>query len=337
MTLQAEHARMRSYDWAFFSPPEHPPTRPPGALHSGVDVVPPYLYAEEAILAVNVALATRRPLLIAGPPGSGKSSLARDVKEVLGWRFLQKVITSRTQATDLLSGFDALRRLNDAQLPGRSLLPDAAYVEPGILWWAFDPASARVRGLNQQGSESDLPPGFPLAENPTIGNGAGVVVLLDEIDKAEPDVPNDLLEPLDQYSFTPPHYRDAVCAKGTVLVVITTNGERELPSAFLRRCVLLTLRAPDRPWLLRIAELRFGPKRRELYAQLADWFIAYQTSARERRIREPSTAEYLDAIAACVAPLAEPDDMDLWLRVANTAMWKHESGSPLEQNQPGSR
>src|SRR5262249_30183516 len=101
----------------------------------------PYVYDEPIILAVHVALATGRPLLIAGEPGTGKSSLARDVARRLNWRFYSKTISSRTQARDLLWSFDTIRRLSDAQVR-KGVKHPSAYVEPGVLWWAFDRDSA---------------------------------------------------------------------------------------------------------------------------------------------------------------------------------------------------
>src|SRR5256885_8960733 len=192
----------------------------------------PYVYDTDITLAVNVALTAGRPLLVRGQPGTGKSSLARSVAERLGWRFYANTVSSRTTARDLLWSFDTVARLADAQaLPrGQALPPRAAYVVPGLLWWAFDRESAAWRGL-----EDDYPAGFVAAEDPTPVNPMSErsVVLIDEIDKADPDVPNDLLVPLGSYQF---RVADGprVLAAYPPLVIITTNEERELPRAFLR-------------------------------------------------------------------------------------------------------
>ena len=156
-----------------------------------------YVYNPRTILTLNVVLATGRPLLISGEPGSGKSMLAMNVAALMGCSFYKETVTSRTQASDLLWTFDTLRRLSDAQTSGQDLLPKKYYVDPGTLWWAFDPQTAEQRGL------SGLPPAHKehLAIDPGVApqrrHEEKAVVLLDEIDKADPDVPNDLLEPFD--------------------------------------------------------------------------------------------------------------------------------------------
>lgn len=292
--------------------------------------VPRYVYTDRIIIAVNVALATKRPLLIAGPPGSGKSTLARHVATVNGWRYLQQVVTSRTQAEDLLYRMDALQRLNDAQLAGRDLLPDFAYLDPGVLWWAFDRESAALRGASVD-EVAALGDRYPTPRNPSGGADTDdVVVLIDEIDKAEPDVPNDLLEPLDRGSFAVRGRQEPVAKQGQVLMIITTNGERELPPAFYRRCVLLTLGEIDTARLLDIATLHFGDEHRALHEMIADWFMSSATHARQKALRQPSTAEYLDTIRACQHLTADVTDgqtmsaSTVWQEVARLALWKHD-------------
>ncbi|MEO0380543.1 MAG: AAA family ATPase, partial [Pseudomonadota bacterium] len=158
----------------------------------------PYQFRPDVLLAVDVALNTGRPLLISGPPGCGKTSLARAIASGLNARYLSRTITSRTQIDDLFAEVDTLRRLADAQarMAGDPLLPAWAYLRPGLLWWAFDPLSADQRGARQEdllaivqakGLGADTAAvsaeiGSPT--NPTEGNtnGADVVVLLDEID-----------------------------------------------------------------------------------------------------------------------------------------------------------
>jgi MoxR-like ATPase len=243
-----------------------------------------YVYTEQIVLAVNVALATARPLLVHGSAGSGKSSLAADIARCVGWEFYAEVISSRTQARDLLWTFDAVRRLRDAQ--ARLPLDQAkVYVRPGILWRAFDPEGAADYSAGEGGAS----------------RRNGVVVLLDEIDKAEPDTPNDLLVPLGTGTFhvTEVGLDVTLSRARRPLVVITTNEERELPSAFTRRCVVLRLPEPDGDWLTRVAVAHFGAEDQELYHEVARYVMKERARAAEEGQRPPSTAEFLDALQAC--------------------------------------
>lgn len=283
-----------------------------------------YLYNARTILAVNVALATRRPLLISGEPGSGKSTLARNAAAVLGWWYYKHMITSRTQAPDLLWIFDVLRRLNDAHDRKQELPEKQYYVEPGALWWAFSPKSARERGTEplQKVPEKHRAhdPGTP----PPLQREEKAVLLLDEIDKADPDVPNDLLEPFDLKTFTVRETGHPVTAEREVLLILTTNGERELPPAFLRRCITLTLDPPKTKWFIQIANQRFGLENNALHRRVAKAVMALRKSADEKGIRAPSTAEYIDALEAC-GDLGIDTDSDAWSQLARSVLWKHES------------
>lgn len=288
-----------------------------------------YVYDDEIVLAVNVALTVGRPLLVSGEPGSGKSTLARNVAGVLGWRYYKRVITSRTQARDLLWSFDAVRRIGDAQAGfqdgRRELLPREFYVDPEVLWWAFDPESAAVRGIDVGGLPGELRAHASLrALDPgTPGDPDRAVVLLDEIDKADPDVPNDMLEPLDVGAFRVHETGLPVSREGReVLVVITTNGERELPPAFLRRCVTLHLPAPTAHRLTRIARERFPDSDDEMVTGLAAEVMDLRRRAKEGGLRPPSTAEYLDAVAVC-GELGIGPGSAAWKRARQAVLWKH--------------
>jgi MoxR-like ATPase len=239
-----------------------------------------YVYTDRIVLAVNVALATNRPLLLRGLPGSGKSSLAHNVARILDRRYYQAVITSRTQARDLLWTFDALHRLRDAQA-GEPNKPLASYVEPGPLWWAFDPETARRRGRRNYPMVSDAPP--------------GAVVLLDEIDKADPDTPNNLLVPLGSLEFVVSDLNLTVSARVPPLVMITTNEERELPRAFLRRCVTLELDPPNSDRLVAIAKAHFGAEDESRYRAIANLICP---DGKPSADDAPSAAEFLDAVRA---------------------------------------
>ncbi|MCL4205481.1 MAG: MoxR family ATPase [Pirellulaceae bacterium] len=266
-----------------------------------------YVYHDDDImLAVNVAWATGRPLLVSGPSGCGKSSLAMNVALTLNWRYYEFVVTARTTARDLLWNFDAVRRLNDAHAGQGGLKSDAAYIEPGVLWWAFDRKSALTRG------STDGLPEDQMARDPWPTQAAQpAVVLIDEIDKAEPTVPNDLLVPLGSLQFRPPHRDRPVAAQQTPLLIITNNGERELPTPFLRRCVTLTLAAPDRDRLFEIARASIPKERHDegLFGKLVDLVLQKtELDSFGTTKRQPSTAEYLDAVRACLALKITSDD-----------------------------
>ncbi|QUQ64296.1 AAA family ATPase [Kutzneria sp. CA-103260] len=277
---------------------------------------PVYRFSERrAVNAVNVAMAVGRPLLVTGPPGSGKSSLARGVAAELGWVYLEHVFTSRTELADLTCGADLVRRLADAQV--QRLGPDWAYLRPGVLWWAFDAESAVRRGHG-----GGIDPGVGLSD-PRQGVSGDVhhtVVLLDEIDKADPDLPNDLLEPLDQRAFTA--FGDVrVTARNEVLVVITSNGERRLPPAFVRRCVHLHLAPDSTEFFVSVARAHFGVRSDALYEEVAAVFHRLRRAATRLGRRVPSTAEYVDTVRACLRLGVRPGE-PAWLSIMEAALWK---------------
>jgi MoxR-like ATPase len=269
----------------------------------------PYQYSDEARMAVSVALATRRPLLLRGEAGIGKSTLALDAAVVLGWTYYEKVFTSRTTATDILWTSDAVRRLADA-----SAAPDSArelrnYVTPEPLWWAFDPVSAATCGPD---------PGEELGRR-----DAGAVVLLDEIDKADPDVPNDLLQALGDDRFTIPELRLVVQRMRPLLLIVTRNQERDLTRAFLRRCVCLTLAPPSAPWLAAIATRHFPDVDRGLVDMLINVLMQHRAASPDGAHR-PGVSELLDAIRACRAlGIVDPED-PAWQQMTRVLMKKHE-------------
>jgi MoxR-like ATPase len=278
-----------------------------------------YLYNEEIELTVNVALATGRPVLLRGPSGSGKSSLAKNVALRLGRRYYEEVITSKTQHTDLQWRFDLLRRFRDASV--NKLKEDAYYIEPRAFWWAFDRDSAARRGLPQACEN----PAADLSET----SGRDAVVLIDEIDKADPDVPNNLLVTLGSLQFTVSYLNDLrIEAKASPLVFLTSNDERDLPGAFLRRCVTLELKplAPER--LVEIAAMHFGDSTvgRKRYKSVAE--ALYPATPGEDPAT--STAEYLDAVRACIDLKVRPEaGNQVWETIMRTTVRKAgTAGSP---------
>lgn len=208
-------------------------------------------------LAINVALATQRPLLVRGAPGCGKSSLARNIARKMGWRYLEEVITSRTRARDLLWRYDEIKRLSDARQQGVS--DDIDYVTPGVLWWAFAPSEAAKHCREHRGVEAIEFPGYEYGPKPEFEVSGPplpeVIVLLDEVDKADPDVPNDLLSVFSSHRFEVRGRPRGVTwdPLARPFVLLTTNGERELPGAFRRRCVMLKIDYPSEARLVEIA------------------------------------------------------------------------------------
>jgi MoxR-like ATPase len=276
-----------------------------------------YVYDEKTILAVNVALATRRPLLVRGPSGCGKSSLARHAARVLGWRYYERVISSHSQAQDLLWEFDYLRRLQDAQ--ARTLREGKeSYIRPGVLWWAFDRNSAEGQARTAGGMTTK-----PEKLDPSLGgNHKRAVVLLDEIDKADPDVPNNLLVPLGSLQFQVEETGILVetTTERAPLVIITTNEERELPAAFLRRCVGLLLELPDVKRLVQIGLEHFPTVPVEQLGQVAKLLSDGSSSSGEGVL--PSPAEYLDTIRAVLELKVKPGSA-LWKDVLDVTVRKH--------------
>lgn len=293
-----------------------------------------YVFDDSLRLALDVALATRRPLLLRGEPGSGKSSLAAFIARHKNWRYYEYVVTARSRARDVLYTFDSVRKLADASDSHRKTAPlrDECYVEPGALWWAFNRESALRRGA---AINADPPDPAPIEPNATINDQRSqfdAVVLVDEIDKADPDFPNGLLVPLGSGEFQTLETGFLVTqatvdgeqvpqSVGRLLVVITTNEERELPPAFLRRCVIHRLSAPGAERLVEIgwAHLQAeGIIRNDTDDQLLH-SLAVQTHelrarAKAKGRRQPSTAEFLDAVYAC---------RRLEVTVGDNLTWKH--------------
>lgn len=265
-------------------------------------------------LAVRIAKITGRPLLLRGDPGTGKSSLAAKVAKDEIWRYYEHNVTARTEVTDLLWTFDAVRKLAKASNIDTTPLDDHEFVEPGALWWAFNRDQARRRGrAAETGDDADEP---SAALNKTRTED-GAVVLIDEIDKADPDVPNGLLVALGSGRFRVAETRTDVelAPKVSVLVVITTNNERDLPPAFERRCIVHELKPADTEQLVAIASAHADHQGRSLTAadqarirRVAEKVTELQGHARDKKLRVPGTAEFLDAVWACLDSDIDPED-----------------------------
>lgn len=275
----------------------------------------PYVYDDDLRLAVRIALATDRPLLLRGPPGCGKSTLAEDVAVRLRRRYYEHVVSSRTEARDLLWRFDAVRRLGDAH-SNKGVTNVGLYVDPGALWWAFDPESAGRHGLAGDEPGAADPTGVPAEP------GAAAVVLLDEIDKADPDFPNDLLVPIGAKRFRVSDLDLPVSARHDTLIVVTTNEERDLPQAFLRRCIVHVLPRPKVDHLRKIIAAHFPGADGALVKEVLAQFEKIAAEASSQSLRPPGTAELLDTVRACVEMGLGPRSPE-WHAVTRATLWKH--------------
>jgi len=303
-----------------------------------------YVHDQRIVFAVQVAQKTGRPLLLQGPAGSGKSSLAPFVANKLGCRFYNHTVTARTQARDLMWEFDALGRLNDANIA--ATVPQARdkvtnlhnYITPSVLWWAFDRCSATLRGAGSAEALQVDPCRDPATidpRNPDTGitySQPGAVVLIDEIDKADPDLPNNLLEAFGSRRFTVAETGTRVVEQQPYpLILITTNNERQLPKAFLRRCITLQLRDKKAPELVTIAQAQFGDDTLNIYRPVADKVVELRRQATLDGLRAPSTAEYLDALIACrelgVTPSEAPGPAEeRWRQLIEIGLRKESNG-----------
>ena len=235
-------------------------------------------YVADAALAVavNAAVALERPLLVKGEPGTGKTELARQVAASLGLPFLEWNVKSTTKAQQGLYEYDAVSRLRDSQL-GEARVHDVAnYIRKGKLWQAFE-APGRV------------------------------VLLIDEIDKADIEFPNDLLQELDRMEFHVYETGQTVTALHRPVVIITSNNEKELPDAFLRRCFFHYIRFPDPETLAAIVRMHFpGIKDQLLATALTRFFEIRETPGLKKK---PSTSEVLDWLKLILAEDLSPEDL----------------------------
>lgn len=269
-----------------------------------------HVFEEESPWAIKAALAARRPLLVRGEPGCGKSQLARAAAFCLGRAFISSVVHAQSEGEDLLWFYDAVARLGEAQAMGATgkevldldkRLDPLNFLSPGPLWWAFHwkSAAARHKSCRHSSPAYATPAGWSPEK--------GCVVLIDEIDKAESDLPNSLLETLGNGAFQVPYLPDAIGIGDHIpwpLVIITTNEERELPKAFIRRCMVLRLTLPSenkelQDFLTARGAAHFGQRcAPEVREEAARQLVKDRAGAEAAGRVPPGQAEYLDLLRA---------------------------------------
>ncbi len=227
-----------------------------------------YVATDDLMMAVNAAVTLQRPLLVKGEPGTGKTQLAREIARALNRPLLDWAIKSTTKAQHGLYEYDAVSRLRDSQLGDAKVKDIGNYIIKGKLWEAF---------------ESDQTP----------------VLLIDEIDKADIEFPNDLLRELDQMEFYVYETRTTVKAKNRPIIIITSNNEKELPDAFLRRCFFHYIAFPDRGTLQRIVDVHYPDIKKELVAEALDLFFDVRKVPGLKK--KPSTSELVDWLKLLMA------------------------------------
>jgi MoxR-like ATPase len=231
-----------------------------------------YVATQDLMLSVNAAITLKRPLLVKGEPGTGKTMLAEEVAQALNVPLLQWHIKSTTKAQQGLYEYDAVSRLRDSQLSdvdgGERVKNIHNYILKGVLWQAFT------------------------AEQP-------VALLIDEIDKADIEFPNDLLREIDRMEFYCYETRELIQAKHRPLVFITSNNEKELPDAFLRRCFFHYIKFPDSETMKQIVDVHFPGLKKELLAAAMKTFFDVRNLPGLKK--KPSTSELLDWLKLLVA------------------------------------
>jgi len=232
-----------------------------------------YIATDDLMMAVNAAVTLARPLLIKGEPGTGKTQLAQEIARALNKPLFEWHVKSTSKAQQGLYEYDAVSRLRDSQLGDARVHDIANYILKGSLWQAF---------------ESDVQP----------------VLLIDEIDKADIEFPNDLLRELDRMEFYVYETRQLVKARNRPIIVITSNNEKELPDAFLRRCFFHYIRFPDQDTMSQIVEVHFPGLKKELLSEALGAFFQLRDTPGLKK--KPSTSELLDWIKLLVAEDIDP-------------------------------
>ena len=235
-----------------------------------------YVATDDLMVAVNAAITLERPLLIKGEPGTGKTVLATEVAKSIGAPLIEWHIKSTTKAQHGLYEYDAVARLRDSQLGDARVNDIRNYILRGKLWQAF---------------EAEKRP----------------VLLIDEIDKADIEFPNDLLQELDRMEFYIHETRETISARERPIVIISSNNEKELPDAFLRRCFFHYIRFPDEETMARIVEVHFPDIKKTLVREALTVF--FETREVPGLKKKPSTSELLDWLKLLVAEDMTPEDL----------------------------
>lgn len=235
-----------------------------------------YVATDDLTMAVNAAVTLERPLLVKGEPGTGKTELARQVADALGLEIIEWNIKSTTKAQQGLYEYDAVSRLRDSQLGEERVHDVANYIRKGKLWQAF---------------ETDKK----------------VVLLIDEVDKADIEFPNDLLQELDRMEFHVYETGETIRARYRPIVIITSNNEKELPDAFLRRCFFHYIRFPDPETLRKIVEVHHPAIKDALLTTALTQF--YELRDQPGLKKKPSTSEVLDWLKLLLAEDLGPEDL----------------------------
>ena len=233
-----------------------------------------YVATRDLTLAVNAAITLQRPLLIKGEPGTGKTMLAEEVAGALGLPLFQWHIKSTTKAQQGLYEYDAVSRLRDSQLGDAKVADIANYIVKGVLWEAFN------------------------CDTPSV-------VLIDEIDKADIEFPNDLLRELDRMEFFVYETRQLVRAKHRPILFITSNNEKELPDAFLRRCFFHYIKFPDKETMVKIVDVHFPGLKKNLLREALEVFFELREIPGLKK--KPSTSELLDWLKLLLAEDIPPE------------------------------
>jgi MoxR-like ATPase len=233
-----------------------------------------YVATDDLRLAVNAAVTLQRPLLIKGEPGTGKTMLAEEVAAALKMPLYQWHVKSTTKAQQGLYEYDAVSRLRDSQLGDGKVKDISNYIIQGVLWQAF---------------ASDVP----------------AVLLIDEIDKADIEFPNDLLREIDKMEFYVYETRQLIKARHRPVVIITSNNEKELPDAFLRRCFFHYIKFPDRDTMQAIVDVHYPNLKKELLKAALDTF--FQIRELPGLKKKPSTSEFLDWLKLLMAEDISPE------------------------------